>query len=168
MKKIFLEHKTGLIKILLSVLLLIEAVVLSKFDFQLMSIVCYAVSYGIVAYKIVIGALVELFKRAKVDEELLMSVASLGAMIIGEYFEGILVLVLYCIGEIFEDVAVDNSREALESLAKIRPDKARLISGDMVSVKSVQIGDIIEVYADPTDTAYRVLDIRHFPNAVHK
>lgn len=147
MKKIFLEHKTGLIKILLSVLLLIEAVVLSKFDFQLMSIVCYAVSYGIVAYKIVIGALVELFKRARVDEELLMSVASLGAMIIGEYFEGILVLVLYCIGEIFEDVAVDNSREALESLAKIRPDKARLISGDMVSVKSVQIGDIIEVYA---------------------
>ena len=74
-----------------------------------------------------------------------MSVASIGAMIIGEYLEGILVLVLYTVGEIFEDVATDSSRKSIEALAKIRPDKARLSSGDIVSASIVKIGDIIEV-----------------------
>lgn len=147
MKNFIYEHKRGLIRILLSVLLLIEAIVLSKFDFELMSVVCYATSYAIVAYKVVIKAFLKLFKKAKVDEELLMSVASLGAMIIGEYFEGILVLVLYSVGEIFEKVAVGNSKRSISSLAKLRPDKARLLGGETVGIKSVQIGDIIEVYA---------------------
>ena len=147
MKRFFSEYKTGLIKILLSVLLLIEAAVLSHFEFALISTVCYAVSYGIIAYSTIIRALVKLFKKAKIDEELLMSVASLGAMIIGEFFEGILVLVLYSIGEIFEDAATDASRGTLESLARLRPDKARLLSGEMVAVEGVQIGDTIEVYA---------------------
>lgn len=74
-----------------------------------------------------------------------MTVASIGAMIIGEYFEGILVLVLYTIGEIFEDVAKDSSRRSLEALATIRPDKARL-DGEMVKAGNVEIGEIIEVY----------------------
>ena len=147
MKRFFSEYKTGAVKILLSVLLLIEAATLAHFGFVSVSVVCYAVSYGIIAYGVIFGALKKLFQRLKIDEELLMSVASLGAMIIGEYFEGILVLVLYSIGEIFEDVAMDSSRASLSSLAKLRPDKARLLSGEMVPVEGIQIGDIIEVYA---------------------
>ncbi len=147
MKRIFSEHKTGLVKISLSVLLLIEAFVLSYFNLEAMSLVCYVTSYAIIAYATIFNAIKELFKERKIGEELLMTVASLGAMIIGEYLEGILVLVLYTVGEIFEDVATDSSRRSIEALASIRPDKARLLSGDMIDACAVNIGDIIEVYA---------------------
>lgn len=145
MKRILSEHKFGLIKVLLSVLLLIEAVVLAHFDLSLMSTVCYIFSYGIISYKIIFSSLKELFKEKNIGEELLMTVVSLGAMIIGEFFEGILVLVLYTVGEIFGDAASDGSRRTLEALASIRPDKARLASGEIVNVSTVEVGEIIEV-----------------------
>ena len=73
MKRFFSEYKTGAVKILLSVLLLIEAATLAHFGFVSVSVVCYAVSYGIIAYGVIFGALKKLFQRLKIDEELLMS-----------------------------------------------------------------------------------------------
>lgn len=145
MKKIFFEHKIGFIKVLLSVLLLIEATILSHNEMSLMALTCHIVSYCIIAHEIIFRALKELFKKREIGEELLMTVASVGAMIIGEYFEGILVLVLYTIGEIFEDIATDRSRCSIETLASIRPDKARILDGDIVNAAGVEIGTIIEV-----------------------
>ena len=147
MKKIFAEHKIGLIKILLSILLLIEATVLAHFDESLMSLICNIVAYGIISHSIIFHALKALFKKGKIDEKLLMTVASLGAMIIGEFFEAVLVLALYTTGEIFEDVATDSSRRSLETLASIRPDKARLVEGTIVNASSVEVGTIIEVFS---------------------
>ncbi|MBO5374094.1 MAG: cadmium-translocating P-type ATPase [Clostridia bacterium] len=145
MKGIIKEHKVGLVKILIAVLLLIEATVLGHFNQEKMALISYIVAYAIIGYEIIIDAITELFKERKIEETLLMTVASLGAMIIGEYLEGILVLVLYTVGEIFEDVATDSSRRSIEALVAIRPDKARLISGEMIDASSAQIGDIIEV-----------------------
>lgn len=145
MKKIFFEHKIGFIKVLLSLLLLIEATILSNNEMSLMALTCHIVSYCIIAHEIIFRALKELFKKKEIGEELLMTVASVGAMIIGEYFEGILVLVLYTIGEIFEDIATDRSRRSIETLASIRPDKARILDGDIVNAAGVEIGTIIEV-----------------------
>ena len=146
MKRIISEHKVGFIKILLSVLLLIEAQVLSANAFAVMSLVCYITAYAIIAYETIIRAIKELFKRREIGEELLMSVASMGAMIIGEYFEGILVFILYTVGEIFEDIATDSSHRSIESLAKIRPDKTRIFGAEMVNTSSVEIGELIEVF----------------------
>ncbi len=147
MREIFKEHKIGLIKILLSALLLLEATLLSHFDASVMSLACNITSYGIIGYSVIFRAVGSLLKRGRVGEELLMSVASLGAILIGEYFEGVLVLILFTIGEIFEDVAKDKSRRSIKTLASIRPDKARLLDGTVVSAASVEIGQIIEVYA---------------------
>ena len=145
MKSIIKEHRVGLARILISALLLIEALVLSRFEQALMALICNIVAYIIIAFEIIIDALRELFKERRIDETMLMCVASLGAMIIGEFFEGILVLILYTIGEIFEDIASDSSKRSIESLAQIRPDKARLQSGDIVNASIVQAGELIEV-----------------------
>ncbi len=126
-------------------LLLVEATILSYFDKGLMSLICNLVAYVIIAYDIIIDAIKELFKEKRIDETMLMTVASIGAMIIGEYFEGILVLVLYTVGEIFENVASSSSRQSIEALGEIRPDKARIYGAEMVNASSVKVGDIIEV-----------------------
>lgn len=145
MKSIIKEHKVPLVRILLSVLLIAEAIILDHFDYSLASLLCYICSYIIIASETICIAIKMLFEKKRIDERLLMSVASLGAMIIGEYFEGALVIILYTIGEIFEDIITDSSKKSIETLAKIRPDKARLLNGDIVNASSVSIGDIIEV-----------------------
>ena len=145
MKNIIKEHKVGIIRILISSLLLIEAIILSQFEQTLMSLVCNLVAYIIIGHEVLFDALRELIREKRIDETMLMCVASIGAIIIGEMIEGVLVLILYEIGELIENVADRSSRKSLETLAKIRPDKARLISGDIVSASKIEVGDIIEV-----------------------
>jgi len=80
------------------------------------------------------------------DENFLMSIASVGAFAIGEYPEGVAVMLLYEIGEMLQDKAVDSSRESIEALVNIRPDRANLISGTStqeVAAENVKIGDLI-------------------------
>ncbi len=146
MKKFFSENKTDLIKILISVLLTVVASVLQSFSFDLASIIVFILSYAAVAYEIIIEAVKDLIKEKSASEEMLMTVASLGAMIIGEYFEGCMVMLLYCVGELFEHAAEDSSRRSLERLSSIRPDKARIKDGEVIDASLVRIGDIIEVF----------------------
>lgn len=82
------------------------------------------------------------------DENFLMSVATLGAFAIGEYPEGVAVMVFYRVGEMLQDRAVDRSRRSVRKLMDIRPDYARLKQGDdtiKVSPEQVEPGDIIVV-----------------------
>ena len=82
------------------------------------------------------------------DENFLMTVASVGAMCVAEYAEGVAVMVLYQIGEYFQDKAVDKSRESITKLMDIRPDYANLVDGNdsrRVSPEQVRVGDIILV-----------------------
>ena len=77
-----------------------------------------------------------------------MTVASVGAMCVAEYAEGVAVMVLYQIGEYFQDKAVDKSRESITKLMDIRPDYANLVDGNdsrRVSPEQVRMGDIILV-----------------------
>lgn len=146
MKKFFSENKTDFIKILISVLLAVVASVLQSFSFDLASIIVFILSYAAVAYEVIIEAVKDLIKEKSASEEMLMTVASLGAMIIGEYFEGCMVMLLYCVGELFEHAAEDSSRRSLERLSSIRPDKARIKDGEIIDASLVRIGDIIEVF----------------------
>ena len=147
MKSFVKENKTTLIKILISVLFIIGAVVADIYNAQL-SFVLYIISYILVAYEIIFKAIKELFKKAEVSEKMLMTIASLGAIITEAYFEASLVIILYLIGELIEDVAKDGSRKSIKNLQSIRPDKARLKgSEELVDAGKVGIGDIIEVYA---------------------
>ena len=82
------------------------------------------------------------------SEFMLMSVASIGAFVIGEYPEAVAVMLFYCIGETLQDMAVDRARDNIRSLMEFRPDRASVVTGSSVVVKApaeVNPGDIIEV-----------------------
>ena len=78
---------------------------------------------------IVIGAVSNLFHGELMDESFLMSVAAIGAIILGEYEEAVAIMILYQVGEKFEDYAVDKSRDSIEEIAKLRPDHATVKVG---------------------------------------
>ncbi|MGM9645455.1 MAG: heavy metal translocating P-type ATPase [Eubacteriales bacterium] len=146
MKKFFSENKTDLTKILISVLLIVVASVMKSSSLDIASVIIFVSAYAVIAYEIIIGAVRSLVKEKIANEEMLMTVASLGAMIIGEYFEGCMVMLLYCVGELFEHAAEDSSRRSLERLSSIRPDKARIKGGEVIDASLVRIGDVIEVF----------------------
>lgn len=82
------------------------------------------------------------------SEFMLMSVASVGAFVIGKYPEAVAVMLFYCIGETLQDMAVDRARDNIRSLMEFRPDRAAVVTGSSVVVKApaeVNPGDIIEV-----------------------
>ncbi len=104
----------------------------------------YVIAGGDVIRKAVLG-----IKNGQVfDENFLMSIATIGAFFVGEYPEGVLVMVLYQIGELFQAYAVGKSRKSISSLMQIRPDSANLlVNGELteVSPEQVSAGDFILV-----------------------
>ena len=124
-KKILSERKIALIRILTAICLVIVAFLLDHYQVMAtLSVIVHVLAYGAVAYEVIFSAGKEMIKEKTVGEKLLMTVASLGALIIGEYMEASLVIILYMIGEIVEDSARDRARKSIESLAGIRSDKA--------------------------------------------
>ena len=147
MGSFFKENRITLLRIFLSACLLAAALVFDGVNEQV-SFVLYMVSYAISACLIVLSAIVELFRSRRIGEKLLMTVASACAIVIGELFEAVLIVLLFEIGELIEDLAVSGSRKSLRALQSLRPDRARLKGAEgTVSVEDVKIGDIIEVLA---------------------
>ncbi|MBR2719414.1 MAG: cadmium-translocating P-type ATPase [Clostridia bacterium] len=112
------------------------------------SVALFAAAYLIAGYDVLLTALRNICKGKIFDENFLMAVASLGAMLMGEYAEGVAVLALYQVGEWFQDRAVDKSRASISALMDIRPDCAnRLAKGQFsrVSPEEVAVGEMILV-----------------------
>lgn len=101
-------------------------------------------AYIIAGLEVLKDALKNIAKGQVFDENFLMSIATIGAICVGEYPEAIMVMLLYRIGEYFQDKAVEKSRHSVSELMDIRPDYANL-DGKKVSPESVKIGDIITV-----------------------
>jgi Zn2+/Cd2+-exporting ATPase len=115
---------------------------------ELISVVLYLAAYLVCGRKVVLGAMHNLFRGHVFDEQFLMTVASLGAVGVGQYPEAVAVMLLYQIGEFFEDKAVGSSRRSIKALMEIRPDKAFVKHGNTtveVAPDSVQIGEILIV-----------------------
>lgn len=108
----------------------------------------YIISYTLLGYEIVLNAIKKLFKKDMFDENFLMTIATLGAFYIGEYTEGVAVLLFYKIGEFLQDLAVKNSVKKIESAIDIRADYANLVKDDKnikVRPEELKIDDIIVV-----------------------
>lgn len=101
----------------------------------------YMVSYFIVGYPVIGRAA----KKGGLDENFLMTISSCGAFITGHFAEGAAVMLFYCLGEYFQDKAVDKNRKSIASLMDISPDYAVLENGLTVDPDEVNIGDIIMV-----------------------
>ena len=101
-------------------------------------------AYIIAGLEVLKDVLKNITKGQVFDENFLMSIATIGAICVGEYPEAVMVMLLYRIGEYFQDKAVEKSRHSISELMDIRPDYANL-DGKKVSPESVKIGDIITV-----------------------
>ncbi|KNZ40499.1 heavy metal translocating P-type ATPase [Acetobacterium bakii] len=119
------------------------------FDFQnWLELTLFLLSYIVVGGDVVLRAVKGIVRGQVFSEHFLMSVATIGAFFVGEYPEGVAVMMFYLVGELFQDMAVDHSRKSISELMDIRPDYANLKVGDIikkVSPDDVNIGDIILV-----------------------
>jgi len=108
----------------------------------------FILAYVIAGYDICLKALKNLVNGQIFDENFLMTIASLGAFLIGDRLEAVSVLVFYDIGEMLQDLAVNRSKRNIEELMDIRPDYANKIIGDKISVvaaDSIMTGELILV-----------------------
>ena len=108
----------------------------------------YIGAYLIVGLEIIIKAIKNIFKGEVFDEHFLMAVATIGAFAIGEFPEAVAVMLFYQIGELFQDYAVDKSKESITNLMDIRPDVAVVKrNGKLETLKpeTVKIGEEIVV-----------------------
>ena len=90
----------------------------------------YLIPYFIIGYDILISAVHGIINKQPFDENFLMAVATVGAMVLGEYTEGVAVMLFYQVGELFQGVAVGKSRKNIKELMDIRPDSANLLLPD--------------------------------------
>lgn len=108
----------------------------------------FLLSYVIIGGAVLLRAIQGIALGQVFSEYFLMSIATIGAFLIGEYPEGVAVMLFYLVGEILQDRAVNQSRRSISSLMDIRPDYANLKTADTVrrvSPEDVNIGDIILV-----------------------
>ena len=136
-------------RIIIGAAVLATAVLLSLNN-EWLQIALFIISYIIVGGDVVKRAVKNIFKGQVFDENFLMSIATIGAFFIGEYPEGVAVMLFYQVGELFQSYAVGKSRKSIASLMDIRPDYANIKKGDelvKVDPDEVQIGDIIVIKA---------------------
>lgn len=111
--------------------------------------VLYLIALLLTGGKVFHEAMEHLFKGKLLDENFLMSLAAIGAFATQHYSEGIAVMVFYQVGELFQDRAMDRSRESLTTLMDLRPDHAMVMrQSAVVSVKpeDVRTGEVIVLY----------------------
>lgn len=141
------------LKPMVSLLMLAGGIIMDACGAGLFSTVAVRLVWYIAAFLPVgLGVMLEAWecavKKDVFSEFMLMSVASVGAFVIGEYPEAVAVMLFYCIGEALQDMAVDRARDNIKSLIDLRPDKAVLVCGNTlktVSPEEVRPGDVIEV-----------------------
>ena len=116
--------------------------------FELALMVCCFISYIICGKGVILEAIEGLLHGELMDENFLMAVSSIGAMYLGEFPEAAAIMVLYQVGEKFEDFAVDKSHDAIEEIAKLRPDHATVKVGSEtreVEAEEVETDSVIIV-----------------------
>ncbi|MBQ2323115.1 MAG: heavy metal translocating P-type ATPase, partial [Oscillospiraceae bacterium] len=142
------KQKNLLTRVLVSGALLLIFALLPLRQYPLLRFLLYLVPYLIVGYDILRKAYKGILHRQVFDEHFLMSVATIGAMALGEYSEGVAVMWFYQIGELFQSCAVDRSRRSISELMDIRPDYANIESDgklERVDPDDVEVGSIIVV-----------------------
>ena len=119
-----------------------------KFENVWINNIIFLISYLLVGIKILKKAIKNILRGKVFDENFLMSLATVGAFAVGEFPEAAMVMILYQIGELFQDYAVNKSRKSIASLMDIRPDYANVYRDDKiekVNPSEVAIGEIIVV-----------------------
>ena len=140
------KERNTLFRILFS---LAGIALLLLFDFnEPIRLIGYLLIYLLIGYDVVKKAVMNIVKGKIFDENFLMSVATIGAMLIGEYPEAVAVMLFYQIGEYFQGLAVNHSRKSIRELMAIRPETAHIQTAEglmTVNPEDVRIGQYVLV-----------------------
>lgn len=145
------KQKKVLYRILISAALLVALALLplDRLPYTaLLRFVLYMIPYLVIGYDVLKKAVKGILKRQVFDENFLMAVATVGAVLLGDYKEGVAVMLFYQIGELFQSYAVGKSRKNISELMDIRPDYAMLEVGgslEQVDPDEVPVGSVIVV-----------------------
>lgn len=141
------KQKKKLVQIIISLVLMILAKIFASDT--AFALPCFLVPYIVIGYSTLIKAGKNIISGHFLDENFLMTIATIGAFATGEYAEGCAVMIFYQVGELFESYAVNKSRKSIAALMDIRPDYANIEdeSGELVQVdpEEIKIGDVIVV-----------------------
>ena len=137
----------------LSFILLISGIIMNALDFsffhkEYVALIWYIVAYLPVGLPVIKEAWESMKEKDYFSEFTLMIVATIGAFYIGEYPEGVAVMLFYTIGELFQDKAVDKAKRNIGALLDVRPEKALVLRDNSLiteSPKNVKVGEIIEI-----------------------
>ena len=141
------KQKRNLIRIIVSAIFLI-AFEFVEIDNLIIKLTLFLIPYLISGYDIILKALKGIVKGQVFDENFLMMVATVGAIGLGDYKEGVIVMLFYQIGELFQSIAIRRSRKNISDLMNIRPDYANIyVNGELTKVdpSEVKINDLIVV-----------------------
>ena len=148
------KQKKMLSKIIMGACLYIIAVIVSKINFSMSNIISFGLfiaAYIIVGKDVLLKAFSNIKKGKVFDENFLMTIATVGAVIIGEYPEAVGVMLFYIVGEFLQSLAVNKSRKSISDMMNIRPDYANLVKEDgsveTVDPYDVEVGSYIQIKA---------------------
>ncbi len=154
MKKIFDFCRSELGRIISGALLFCAAMLIEHFvyaeGFPLASLVLYILALLIAGAPVFIDAVRGVLRRDLLDEKFLMSIASVGAMFVGEWHEGVAVMLFFLVGEFFEHKAVAKSRSSIKALMDIRADEASVLTEkgeEVMDADDVAVGSTIIIRA---------------------
>ena len=149
-----ISHLKEWLQIIISALFFVLGLIFENLSergiFRITAYTAYAIAYFSVGYPVLISTAKNVAKGRIFDENFLMTIASVGAVVIGEYFEAVLVMLLYQFGELLQTLAVGSSRRSVAKLMELKSERATLLCGDeqkQINPEEVDIGDILLVKA---------------------
>ena len=162
------EKRNSLLKdywrIILSALLLFGGLILNATDTtffkgEYVPFIWYLLAYLPVGLPVMREAWESILQKDVFSEFTLMSIATLGAFYIGEYPEGVAVMLFYSLGELFQDKAVDKAKRNISALLDVHPEMATVIRNGSTLVEApqrVQVGETIEVKAGAAGKVFKI------------
>lgn len=138
--------------VVMSLVMLLGGIILDKYSVfnEWMRFIWYAVAYLPVGWPVAKRGFTYAIKGDVFTEFILMTIATVGAFFIGEYPEGVAVMLFYTIGELFQDAAVNRAKRSIKALLDIRPDQATIIrNGSFIDIEpgEVMVGETIQIKA---------------------
>lgn len=135
-------------KIIIGASLFLAALIFESLGVEIVPLILYILALILLGHEVFISAVKGILRRDLLDEKFLMSIASIGAMLVGEYNEGVAIMLFYLIGETFEHFAVKRSRASVKSLMELCPDTATVLTDEgeeIFDCEEVEVGSTIVI-----------------------
>lgn len=143
------KHKKTIARLSIGAIFFIATFFIDKFNLSFYPVlILNLIPYFIIGGDVLLRAIRNIFRGQVFDENFLMAIATVGAIVLGEYTEAVAVMLFYQVGELFQSYAVGKSRNSIAEMMDIRPDYANLKTEndiEKLSPEKIKIGDIIVI-----------------------